>query len=225
MRRKVQLVVGEIYHIYNTSIAGFNIFNSNREYSRIKNMIKYYQVENMPLRFSDFIGLENVKKDGFNNHFISASKGKDKLVQIIAYCTMPTHLHLILKQLIKDGISTSIGNILNSYSRYFNTKHRRKGPLWEGKFKNVLVKTDEQLLHLTRYIHLNPVTEHLVDKPEDWPDSSYREYLLRVKDNERICEYDDLLDIKPTSYKKFVDDRISYQRDLAKIKRILLEET
>ena len=80
-----------------------------------------------------------------------------------------------------------MGDILNSYSRYFNTKQKRKGPLWEGRFENVLIKTDEQLLHLTRYIHLNPVTAYLVDQAKDWQASSYNEYLENSDFNECIC--------------------------------------
>jgi putative transposase len=167
--------------------------------------------------------LEKVKEDGFINYFTSILQEKERLVQIIAYCIMPTHLHLILKQLKENGISTFIGNVLNSYSRYFNTKYRRKGPLWEGKFKNVLVKTDEQLLHLTRYIHLNPSTAFLVDRPEEWLASSYQEYLLKVNNIERICKFEDVLEIEPSSYRKFIEDRISYQRELAVIKEMLLE--
>lgn len=225
MQRKEKLVVGQVYHIFNKSIAGFKIFNDDIEFLRMKAMLRYFQIENMLFKFSRFMELQEVKEKGFSQHFISVSQGKDKLVQIIAYCLMPTHLHLILKQLKKDGISIFTGNVLNSYSRYFNTKHKRKGPLWEGKFKNVLVETDEQLLHLTRYIHLNPVTAYLVDKPEEWIVSSYQEYLLEVQDQDKICEYDDILDIDSGSYSKFVADFVSYQRELAKIKNLLLEAT
>lgn len=187
------------------------------------NLIRYYQIENMALRFSWFLDSDKIKKDGFNKHFTYNSQGKESLIQIIAYSLMPTHIHLILTQLKEDGISTFMGNLLNSYSRYFNLKHKRKGPLWESRFENVLVETDEQLLHLTRYLHLNPVTAYLVDTPEDWPFSSYKEYLLEVHEYERICKYDGILDIKPNSYKEFTEDRISYQRELAGIKRLLLE--
>ncbi|MCF7887379.1 MAG: hypothetical protein K9L71_03090, partial [Candidatus Omnitrophica bacterium] len=81
----------------------------------------------------------------------------------------------------------------------------------------------EQLLHLTRYIHLNPVTAYLTDKPESWDFSSYREYISCEKD--KICQFDDLLEVKPNSYKKFVKDRISFQRELANIKRLTLEDS
>ena len=224
MRRKEELVTGEIYHIYNKSIADFKIFNNDIEFSRMIDIIKYYQIETMPVKFSQFMMLEKVKEEGFNSNFIFVSQGKEKFVQIIAYCIMPTHFHLILKQLKENGVSIFTGNILNSYSHYFNTKHNRKGPLWEGRFKNVLVKTDEQLLHLTRYVHLNPVTAFLVDRPGQWPASSYREYLLEINEIDRICKYDDILDIEPVSYSKFVEERISEQRERALIKEALFDE-
>jgi len=223
MPRKVELANGEVYHIFSKSIAGFKIFNNNDQFLRAKNMLRYYQIEDMSGSFSHFVRQGNVKKDGFSGHFSLVSLKKEKIVQIIAYCFMPTHLHLILKQLRDNGISTFMRLALNSYTRYFNTLAKRKGPLWEGRFQNALVETDEYLLHLTRYIHLNPATGYLVDKPQDWLASSYHEYLKKIGNNGCICEYDGIMNIEPSSYKKFVEDRISYQRELAKIKHLLLE--
>lgn len=217
------LVTGEVYHVFTRSIASFKIFNTTVDFSRIKRMLQYYQLENQPDKFSRFLEIERTQKEGFDKHFESLAKKGSKLVEIIAYCFMPTHLHLILKQLKDGGISIFMSNLLNSYSRYFNIKHKRKGPLWESKFKAVLVDSDEQLLHLTRYIHLNPVTACIVDKPQDWKDSSYSEYSLEGGTANRICGYKDILDIEPLSYKKFVDDAISYQRHLADIKKLILE--
>lgn len=223
MQRKEKLEVGESYHIFSKSIADFKIFNSNNNTLRMKYMMKYYQVEDVPCRFSRFMEPKDIQKQGFIEYFNFVSKEKEKIVKIITYCIMPTHIHLILKQLKENGISNFMGNILNSYSRYFNTKYKRKGPLWEGRFKNILITTDEQLLHLTRYIHLNPTTARLVDEPGDWQASSYNEYLKNSSSNERICEYDKVLQIDRISYKHFVQDRISYQRELNKIKKILCE--
>ena len=209
---KTPLVTDEIYHVYNKSIAEFVIFNNDAEFLHIKDTVRYYQIENQPIKFSR-IGID------VNN---AEQKHADKkLVEIICYCFMPTHIHLALRQLMENGISNFMRHILNSYSHYFNIKHNRKGPLWESSFKNVLVESDAQLLHLTRYIHLNPVTAHIVNKPEDWKWSSYREY---VSGNEEgICKYDSLLDINSEEYKKFVEDRISYQRELAEIKGLFLD--
>jgi len=220
--RKDPLVVGEVYHVYNKSIADYIIFNNDSEYTRMMNVIRYYQGGKPAVKFSDYIRSAGVT-DGYPKIDISIPDQK-KLVEIIAYCLMPTHPHLILKQLKEKGISVFMNHIQNSYTRYFNTKHRRRGPLWEYQFQNRLIKTDEDLLHMTRYIHLNPVTARLVDKPEQWRWSSYKEYLLETKDKAKICKFADILDIKPSSYREFVNDRISYQRELAKIKDLLIDE-
>jgi len=201
------------------SIAQFVIFNNDDESLRMLQVIRYYQREGPEIKFSKFIKLE----EGTRLNKKNLLSKKEKLVEIIAYCIMPTHIHLILKQQMQNSISKFMNNILNSYTRYFNIKHKRKGPLWEARFKNILVETDEYLLHLTRYLHLNPVTAHLVNKPTNWMRSSYNEYLSK-NGNNKICKYKDLLDIRPVSYKKFVEDRISYQRGLAKIKHLLLED-
>lgn len=222
MRRKEQLATGQVYHIFNRSIADYHIFNNGEEFCRVMDLLKYYQIRN-EIKFSDFIQLKQVGKDGFDKFFDIISKDKEKIVQIIAYCLMPTHLHLIIKQLVEKGISSYMGSVLNSYTHYFNAKHNRKGPLWESKFKNVLVKKDEQLLHLTRYVHLNPVTALLTDKPEQWSFSSYKEYLSPISTKSKICRYSDILEIKPSEYRKFVNDRIIYQRELAKIKNLFLD--
>lgn len=221
MKRKIPLVTGQVYHIFSRSIANYKVLNDQADYLRMMQLLKYYQVET-DQKFSDFVALKDVIKDSFDSYLVKTIKDKEKLVQIIAYCLMPTHLHLILKQLEDKGISKYCGNILNSFSRYFNTKHKRKGPLWEEKFKNVLVGNDEQILHLTRYIHLNPVTAFLIKKPEEWPYSSYKEY-LGLSNGLKLCNYEDILDLKPSSYRRFVNDRISYQRELAKIKTLLLD--
>lgn len=221
MRRKIPLVTNEVYHIFSRSIAYFVILNSPAEYLRLKQLLKYYQIET-ELRFSDFVELRTITHNGFNTQFEKIAQNKERYVQIVGYCLMPTHLHLILKQLKENGISIYCGNVLNSYSRYFNIKHRRQGPLWEAKFKNVLISSDEQLLHLTRYIHLNPVIASLVKKPEQWPHSSYKEY-IGSNEEFKICSYENLLKID-ASYKKFVNDQIGYQKGLGKIKSLLLDD-
>ncbi|MBU2265406.1 MAG: hypothetical protein KJ977_00005, partial [Candidatus Omnitrophica bacterium] len=123
-----------------------------------------------------------------------------------------------------DGISIFMGNVLNSYSRYFNIKHKRKGPLWQGRFRNALIANDEQLLHLTRYIHLNPVTAYLVDRPEQWFFSSYEEFTNNTEKLNKLCRYEDILDIHSKEYKKFVEGAISYQRELAQSKHLLFDD-
>ena len=217
--RKDDLENGEIYHIFNKSISHYKIFNNHREISKIIETVRYYQVESPPYRLSRIHSFpQKIQNDLFES--VIENK-KNRLVEIVCYCIMPTHMHFVLKQLKDNGISIFMNNISNSYSRYFNILHDRKGPLWVNRFKNILIQSDEQLLHLSRYIHINPTTAYLVNKPEDWEYSSYNEY---INDNfEKICDYDGLISLSPIKYKEFVEDRIDYQQQLLKIKDMLIE--
>jgi len=206
-----------VWHVYNKSIAKFTIFNNEQEYKRMIALFKYYQVKNRPLCFSDFMRSSKNKPTELQEKGRHADS--QKLVEIIAYCIMPTHPHLLLSADDKNSISVFMNRILNCYTRYFNIRHKRKGPLWEGRSKKVIVDTDEQLLHVTRYIHLNPVTAYLVEKPEDWPHSSYGEYLGHAEKGDRLCNFKEVLGINPVQYKQFVEDAIPYQRELAELKK------
>lgn len=217
VKRKIELATDEIYHVFNKSIAGYKIFNNDNEYLRMRESIRFYHVRKTELKFERYVAKELSDK-------ICWLEEQEELVQLIAYCLMPTHVHLIVKQLNDDGISIFMSNLFNSYARYFNIKHGRKGPLWESRFKNVLVESDEQLLHLTRYVHLNPTTSFLVAKPEEWTFSSYGEYIFDMSDEEKICKTEGLLDIDKRDYRKFVEDNIDYQINLAEIKSLTLEQ-
>jgi len=218
--RKDGLVNGEYYHICSKSIAGYVIFNHDYEYLRMLALIRYYQIKDVPMRFSHFT--ENIDIKDFNREFIPFCERKEMSVNILAFCLMPTHVHLVLQQIVAEGISHFMSNILNGYTRYFNIKHKRKGPLWEGRFKSILVKTNNQLLHLSRYVHLNPASAGIVDKPEKWPYSSYQQYTGMSMDNS-ICQYKDVLNVLPDDYRRFVEDRITYQKKLSEIKHLILE--
>ena len=211
----------EIFHVYNRSIGEMEIFKNDSEYERFINGVRFYQAENPQIKFSDFLRQSSHLRGDmwYPLSHLGGGIHKEKLIDILAYCIMPTHFHLLIKQLKDAGIAIFVGNLLNSYTRCFNTKYGRKGTLWEGKSKKVLLESDEQLLHLTRYIHLNPVTAHLVDKPEEWRWSSYREYISETPKGTGICNYSSILDIKPAVYKKFVEDGIAYQRDMARAKK------
>ncbi|MBD3246337.1 MAG: hypothetical protein GF333_04935 [Candidatus Omnitrophica bacterium] len=214
MKRPCPLVSGHLYHVFNKSIAGYEIFTTAGEYGRMIDAITYYRQTDPREKFSRFVQRKHrpprrsVEKEG---------------VAVVAYCLMPTHIHLVLAQRAEDGISLFMNNIANSYARYFNTAHSRRGPLWEGRFKNVRVETDEQLLHLTRYLHLNPVTAGLVERPQDWEYSSYREYLGQGASETHICAKDEYLEILPAQYRRFTEERIDDQRKLARIKHLLYE--
>ncbi|HLB95383.1 MAG TPA: transposase [Patescibacteria group bacterium] len=214
-----QLVNDGIYHIISRSIARFTIFNDKNDYVRMIQLLRFYQLKNPPTKYSMFLRQKGVEMLGFDIYFRKVKKDYEKLVEIIAYCLMPNHIHLVLKQLRGKGISIFMKNILDSYTRYFNLLHKRKGPLWESRFKHILVETDEQLFHLTRYLHLNATSANLVSKPELWKYSSYSEYT--VSSDNLLTRREGSIDISYKEYKKFVNDHKDYQQRLAIIKKII----
>lgn len=124
--RKIPLVNLEYYHIFNRSIAGFKIFNESEDYFRMLDIISLFRFVDFKDNYANYLKLTKDLQKRIKQDLEKSSK---KIVNIIAYCLMPTHPHLILKQNIDNGITNFMSRVLNSYSRYFNTKYHRKGPL------------------------------------------------------------------------------------------------
>ena len=223
MHRKEPLAKGEIYHIYNRSIAKFKIFDHENEYHRMVDTLTYYLPSRVPVSFSRHSELKGSGLLENSRQTKTLHPPPSALVTLIAFCLMPTHFHILLRQDMDDGISIYIARVLNSYTKFFNRLHHRKGPLWEGRFENRHVTNDEYFLHLSRYIHLNPVTARLVDKAEDWPASSYREYISASPEPPQ-CTFRPFINLSPEMYKAFTEDRRDYQRQLATIKHLLIDE-
>ena len=221
--RNIPLVTGEIYHIVNRGIASQPTFLNKRNYHRAIETLFYYQYINFPVKYSRFLSLSTDLREQISKELI---RKKQHFIKILAYCLMPNHFHLILEQYVDRGISKFMSNFTNSYTRYFNTRNERDGPLFKDKFKAIRIETDEQLLHVSRYIHLNPYTAYIIKtlrELEDYPYSSFPEYIGKI--SAEICSKDYILgNFKDKSaYKKFVLDQAEYQRELGKIKHLILE--
>ena len=216
MRRKEKFVQAEIFHVFNKSIANFEILSDLRNAQRFIEVLDYYNNIEIKLSFSRFVIIH--KKYEYENILFLK---KVPLLKFLAYCIMPDHYHLLVKIIKKNTFSNYVSKIENSFTRYFNLRFARKGPLWQSEFRAVKIKTDEQLLHVSRYIHLNPTTNNLLQNPQDWIFSSYRDYI----NNEKILkEIVTEISIRtPGHYRRFVEGRKDYQRKLKKIKNLLLD--
>lgn len=134
---------------------------------------------------------------------------------------MPNHFHILLRQLRDDGVREFISKVSNSYTKYLNTKYGRSGPLLQGEFKAVSIETDEQLLHVSRYIHLNPFVAKLVNKHEDYNYSSYPIFTGLYTDNR--CNPEPILEMigGTEKYKDFVTGHEDYARELSQLKHLM----
>ncbi len=220
--RSQPIFTGQVYHVFNRGIDRRTTFTGKREFERAYQTLLFYRFMRPHLRLSYFLSLGVSRRSQL---LFQLEKGK-KLIDVLAYCLMPNHMHLVLRQKADAGISAYLSNIQNSYTRYFNTRHQRIGPLFLDQFKAKRVETDEQLHHLIRYVHLNPFTSFLVKRQDalvDYPWSSFPEYLGK-KDGFCIKEYSSVKTQSPHAYKTFVFDQANYQRHLGEIKNLTEDE-
>jgi len=143
------------------------------------------------------------------------------VLDILAYCLMPNHYHLLVR-LKADNPSPSMQRLALSYTKAINQHYGRVGTLFQGRFRAAHVDRDEYLLHLSRYIHLNPVLAGLAQRAEDWEFSSYREFLGQrqgtlTKPGLVLSQFG-----SPEAYREFVESYADSAKEL--LQPILLEE-
>jgi len=217
------LVPGEIYHIINRGVASMPIFLDDLHYRHALETAFYYRYKILSQRYSYFSRMPRLDKSDI---LLKLNQAKEYCVEIIAYCLMPNHFHFLLQQITENGISSFMLKFSDSYTRYFNTKNKRIGPIFQGRFKSVRVESEQQLLHVSRYIHLNPYSSGIaktIADLKDYPYSSLPEYLGNTKD--LFCQKDIISSYfrKPGAYEDFIFSQADHQRSLSIIKHLLLE--
>lgn len=148
-QRKVEFANGEYYHVLNRGVEGRDIFSNEDDYKRFLESLKEFNTTER-VKIRDLQKLKNTSEAGGNSTSFAGV-----LVEILCYCLMPNHFHLLLKQLQENGITKFMHKLGGGYTNYFNLKNERQSPLFQGPFKAVHISNDSQFLHTSRYIHLN----------------------------------------------------------------------
>lgn len=197
------------YHLYNRGVAKQKIFRNSLDYKVFLKYLKEALTEQKLEKINIYIRGRSFQA------LPKPIKNFQKEIELIAYCLMPNHFHFLIKQGNQTSMESFMRSVITRYASYFNKKYDRVGPLFQGRYKAVLVQKDEYLLHLTRYIHLNP--EEL-NKDLAISYSSYSEYLKVRKTSwvnpEVVLKF--FLTktlpgmVKINSYKSFVEN---YKRD------------
>ena len=151
MSTREQFEFGEWYHCFNRGVDKRKVFLSKIDYERF--MVLLYAGNS-----SQVVHISNLKKhsprDIIKDNILER---KQPLVEIAAYCLMPNHFHLVLKEIKQGGISLFMQKIITGYTMYFNKKNERTGALFSSTFKSKHVSDDRYLKHLISYVHMNPV--------------------------------------------------------------------
>jgi len=139
------------YHIYNRGVEKRDIFLDEQDCKVFLHYLKLYLSPIEELRELNLPGLRILR-------FIRLNLSQE--VNLLAFSLMPNHIHLQIKQTTKDGIVKFMRRLSTSYVMYFNRKYQRVGALFQNTYKAVLIESDPHLLHLSRYVHLNPICLH-----------------------------------------------------------------
>ena len=188
MRRHIPLYTDEIYHLYNRGVDRRNIFLDDKDYERFQ-LLLYLANGERPINCQALLsyGRRSLIK------LYNIDRGKP-LVAISSYVLMPNHFHVLVYQLVDNGISQYMKKLLTAYAKYFNTKHKRTGVLFQSRFRSVHVNTDTHLRYLYSYIHLNPVK--LIQS--DWQIQGIRDTVMVLRFLKKY-QYSSYLDhINPT---------------------------
>jgi putative transposase len=147
------------YHVYNRGVEKRAIFHDDQDYAAFTKLLRKY------LDPSYTASPGEIRRPSYAQS-----------IQLLAYCLMPNHFHLLLYQLDDEkALEKLFRSLMTGYVMYFNQKYRRSGPLFQGRYKASLINSDSYLQHISRYIHLNPLDSKLPYKT--YPYSSYSMYL------------------------------------------------
>lgn len=221
----------EIYHIISRAVDGTNLFLDEKDYVRMVHNLYAFNDSN-PISFQ-------FRQNHNNYENSSRSLERDLFVEILAFCLMPNHIHLLLRQLQDNGISNFMRKVGAGYGGYRNSKYKRSGHLFQGRFRAVHVEDDRQLMTAFVYIHTNPVAimmpgwkENGIKKIEEvkkfleetykW--SSYIDY-LEIKNFPSLTSREFLTEMMGgvANCKKFVNDWLLTKKELYDFDKMAIE--
>jgi len=197
------------YHIYNRGVDKRVIFSDKKDYKKFLGYLKFYLIptnlQGQTLKVSPSRKLKNYGND----------------IDLLAYCLMPNHFHLLIHQADSLSIANFMHSLCTKYSIYFNKRNRRLGPLFQGRYRAVEVNSEEQLVYLTKYIHRNPI-DILPSRTdlEGYKYSSYGNYLGKFSQS-WVKPIEILNLFGNNSYQDFVKE--SEDRDIKLIEKLTLD--
>lgn len=168
----------EYYHIYNRGMQKQPIFETDKDRLRFLFLLLTFQgrnsIKNISREIKESVQSSTLHiKDELKKEIL-----ENKTIELLSFCLMPNHFHLILSEKEDGGIAKYMQRVLTAYTKYFNLRHQKSGHLLQGSYKSVWIENDTQLMHTSAYIHKNPTELSEWKKNEDkyyW--SSFQDYI------------------------------------------------
>lgn len=181
-----------VYHVYNRGVSKQTIFHDEGDYAYFLGLLKRYLDPEYAMRKPNRVPYRSFADD----------------VNLLTYCLMPNHFHLLLHQISRTGMSELLKSVSVSYSMYYNKKYRHTGALFQQRYRAVRIIEDSQFAHISRYIHMNPKNYY------DWQWSSL-DYYIGNKHSEWL-KTDMLPDVG--DYRSFLDEYADRRDELHQLK-------
>lgn len=237
--KRPAIVNGEMYHLVIRAIEGLKLFRDKQDYYRmVRNLFEFNDEKSVVSTFRVIQYLAK-KKQLTGSDPVYLGEGKRKiLVEILAVCLMPNHVHLLVRQVGDGGISKFMKKIGGGYAAYYNQKYKRVGHVFQGRYRVVHIKNDKQLITVFVYIHTNAVaiifpkwkergisdlrkainfienykwssyTDYLGNK--NFPSVTSREFLIRTMGGAR-------------ELRRLVNDWLEFKKELADFDKVAIE--
>lgn len=215
MQRYIEFALGEYYHIYNRGVEKRKIFVDKNDWTRFHKLL-YIANSTKPVHFNEIKNL--------SLHDIDRG---DQLVAIGTYVLMPNHFHILVKEIVENGLSKFMEKLTTAYSMYFNKKNERVGALFQGTFKAEHADSDEYLKYLYAYIHLNPIKliepawkevgikneKNAMQYLNDYRYSGYIDYCCAGREEASILSKNEFPKYfsKSQDFKTYVNDWLTYR--------------
>src|SRR3989344_368948 len=142
---RLQFGTGDYYHIFNRGLDRRDLFIETRDYTRFLAGVYHFNDANFKPQNFEYQGLTLINEK------------REEMIDIIAWCLMPNHYHLLLRQKTENGITKFMRRLGTGFTMYTNLKYKHSGHIFQVPFKAKHIEQDTYLQHLTRYIHLNPL--------------------------------------------------------------------
>lgn len=221
MSRNISIAPDEFYHLYNRGTEKRNIFSAEADYVRFLALLYLCNA-------TDPVRIDNVQKQQGSTllELLPEIDREETLIDISAYCLMPNHFHLLVREKEEQGISRFMQKLTTGYTMYFNKRYERSGALFQGRYKATHADEDRYLKYLVSYIHLNPVKlvdprwkengirdrKHAEKYLHAYRYSSYLDYLGTSRTESMILNKDVLPDYfsEPRDFQTEIADWLTY---------------
>lgn len=235
--KRPPLANGETYHIVIRAIEGLKLFRDKQDYFRIiHDLFEFNDKKRVSSKFR--VNQYLAKKGQLTRSYRVNEEKRDVLVEILAFCLMPNHVHLLVRQIQDHGISEFMRKVGIGYACYYNQKYKRIGHVFQGRYRMVHIKDDKQLITVFIYIHTNPTAiifpkwkekgignlnkairflesyrwssypDYLGNK--NFPSVTFREFLIQTMGGVKEC-------------RRFINDWLAFKKELADSDTVAIE--